>query len=79
MVLLMSLLASCPGLRAQSAAPTLPTPQLAVAFFYAANPPWTELQAFDLVVVDPGVGSARKALAMITPEAIGSSPVSGSS
>ena len=26
----------------------------AVAFFYGANPPWAELQAFDLVVVDPG-------------------------
>jgi polysaccharide biosynthesis protein PelA len=24
-----------------------------VAFFYGANPPWDELQAFDLVVVDP--------------------------
>lgn len=28
-------------------------PQPAVAFFYGANPPWDELQAFDLVVVDP--------------------------
>lgn len=53
-VLLMSLLAGWPGLRAQSAAPALPAPQSAVAFFYAANPPWAELQAFDLVVVDPG-------------------------
>lgn len=26
----------------------------ALAFFYGANPPWDELQAFDLVVVDPG-------------------------
>ena len=26
----------------------------AVAFFYGASPPWAELQAFDLVVVDPG-------------------------
>ncbi len=26
----------------------------AVAFFYGANPPWSDLQAFDLVVVDPG-------------------------
>ena len=26
----------------------------AVAFYYGANPPWDELQAFDLVVVDPG-------------------------
>jgi len=25
----------------------------AIAFFYGANPPWDELQAFDLVVVDP--------------------------
>ena len=25
----------------------------AVAFHYGANPPWDELQAFDLVVVDP--------------------------
>ena len=25
----------------------------AVAFFYGANPPWNELQAFDMVVVDP--------------------------
>jgi polysaccharide biosynthesis protein PelA len=25
----------------------------AVAFFYGDNPPWSELQAFDLVVVDP--------------------------
>jgi hypothetical protein len=54
LVLLMSMLAGWPGLRAQTAAPTLPAPQSAVAFFYAANPPWAELQAFDLVVVDPG-------------------------
>lgn len=26
----------------------------AVAFFYGSNPPWESLQAFDLVVVDPG-------------------------
>ncbi len=25
-----------------------------IAFFYGAKPPWAELQAFDLVVVDPG-------------------------
>lgn len=31
-----------------------PTELPAVAFFYGANPPWAELQAFDLVVVDPG-------------------------
>lgn len=35
-----------------SAAPL--TANSAVAFFYGANPPWSELQAFDLVVVDPG-------------------------
>jgi hypothetical protein len=52
MVLLMSLLAGLPGLRAQPVAPAPPAP--AVAFFYDANPPWAELQAFDLVVVDPG-------------------------
>ncbi len=51
-VFLMSLLASLPGLRAQSLVPT--PPGTAVAFFYDANPPWAELQAFDLVVVDPG-------------------------
>lgn len=28
--------------------------QPAVAFYYGAAPPWNELQAFDLVVVDPG-------------------------
>lgn len=51
LVFLMSLLAGLPGLRAQAAAPApLGT---AVAFFYGANPPWAELQAFDLVVVDP--------------------------
>ena len=47
-VLLMSLLAGWPGVRAQPAVQTLPAPQSAVAFFYAANPPWAELQAFDL-------------------------------
>ena len=26
----------------------------ALAFYYGANPPWGELQAFDVVVVDPG-------------------------
>src|SRR2546423_7887919 len=25
-----------------------------IAFFYGANPPWDELQAFDVVVVEPG-------------------------
>jgi hypothetical protein len=29
-------------------------PANAVAFYYGANPPWAELQAFDMVVVDPG-------------------------
>ncbi|HEV7799759.1 MAG TPA: bifunctional glycoside hydrolase 114/ polysaccharide deacetylase family protein [Burkholderiales bacterium] len=29
-----------------------------VAFFYGANPPWDELQAFDAVVVEPGHGHA---------------------
>lgn len=52
LVFLMSLLASLPGLRAQSLVPA--PPGTAVAFFYDANPPWAELQAFDLVVVDPG-------------------------
>lgn len=27
-----------------------------VAFYYGANPPWDELQAFDIVVVEPGHG-----------------------
>src|SRR5688572_29167316 len=27
-----------------------------IAFFYGANPPWDELQAFDIVVVEPGHG-----------------------
>ncbi len=27
-----------------------------IAFFYGANPPWDELQAFDMVVVEPGHG-----------------------
>ena len=35
-----------------SSTATAATP--AIAFFYGANPPWSELQAFDLVVVDPG-------------------------
>ena len=52
MVFLMSLLASLPGLRAQPVVSA--PPGTAVAFFYDANPPWAELQAFDLVVVDPG-------------------------
>ncbi len=37
------------------AAPVDPaTGNPAVAFYYGANPPWDELQAFDIVVVDPG-------------------------
>ena len=52
MVLLMSVLAGLSGVRAQPVVPTAPAP--AIAFFYDANPPWAELQAFDLVVVDPG-------------------------
>jgi uncharacterized protein (TIGR01370 family) len=28
-----------------------------IAFFYGANPPWDELQAFDIVVVEPGHGN----------------------
>jgi hypothetical protein len=34
------------------AAPTAPPPPT-LAFFYGAQPPWDQLQAFDLVVVDP--------------------------
>jgi len=50
----MSLLATLLGVRAM-AAPAAPfTASPAVAFYYGANPPWSELQAFDLVVVDPG-------------------------
>lgn len=49
--LLVSLLACLPGARAL-AAPATASP--AVAFYYGANPPWDELQAFDIVVVDPG-------------------------
>lgn len=45
----MALLASLLGARV-AAAPASP----AVAFYYGANPPWNELQAFDIVVVDPG-------------------------
>ena len=39
-------------LASAGAAPAL-TASSAVAFHYGANPPWDELQAFDLVVVDP--------------------------
>jgi len=48
LALLMSLLAGLWGARAL-AAPASP----AVAFYYGANPPWSELQAFDIAVVDP--------------------------
>jgi uncharacterized protein (TIGR01370 family) len=34
----------------------------ALAFYYGANPPWSELQAFDLVVVDPDHVSSPKSL-----------------
>ncbi len=34
----------------------------AVAFHYGATPPWAELQAFDLVVVDPGHVPAPQAI-----------------
>ena len=54
LTVLMSLLATLLGVRAM-AAPAAPfTASPAVAFYYGANPPWSELQAFDLVVVDPG-------------------------
>lgn len=54
LTVLMSLLATLLGARAL-AAPANPAPApLAVAFYYGAHPPWRELQAFDLVVVDPG-------------------------
>lgn len=36
---------------AAPAGPSLASP--AVAFYYGARPPWNELQAFDIVVVDP--------------------------
>lgn len=54
LALLLSLLANFPGAGALAApaGPAIASP--AVAFYYGANPPWNELQAFDLVVVDPG-------------------------
>jgi len=54
LALLLSLLASFPGAGALAApaGPAIASP--AVAFYYGANPPWNELQAFDIVVVDPG-------------------------
>ena len=54
LALLLSLLASFPGAGALAApaGPAIASP--AVAFYYGANPPWNELQSFDIVVVDPG-------------------------
>lgn len=55
LALLMSLLASLLGARVLAApSDALATASPAVAFYYGANPPWDELQAFDIVVVDPG-------------------------
>lgn len=48
LALLMCWCACQPAVSANAA-----TDSPAVAFFYGANPPWDELQAFDLVVVDP--------------------------
>lgn len=53
---LLPLLAGLLGVRAWAAtAPAAPTALAspAVAFYYGAQPPWGELQAFDIVVVDP--------------------------
>lgn len=54
LALLLSMLAtfSGAGALAAPAGPAIASP--AVAFYYGANPPWNELQAFDIVVVDPG-------------------------
>ena len=52
--LLMSLLASLLGVRALAAPAAPVTVSPAVAFYYGANPPWSELQSFDIVVVEPG-------------------------
>jgi hypothetical protein len=54
LVLLLSLLAGLWGVRALAAPVNPGMGRPAVAFYYGANPPWSELQAFDLVVVDPG-------------------------
>ena len=54
LALLMSLLAGLVGARALASPANLGMGGPAVAFYYGANPPWRELQAFDLVVVDPG-------------------------
>jgi hypothetical protein len=32
-----------------------------VAFFYGANPPWDELQAYDIVVVEPAHSASPRA------------------
>lgn len=40
---------------------------LALAFYYGAQPPWSELQAFDLVVVDPDHVPQPTALALPLP------------
>ena len=39
-------------------------PPASIAFFYGANPPWSELQVFDLLVVDPGHVSDPKLVAL---------------
>ena len=53
-ILLLSLLASLLGVKALAASAATAVASPAVAFYYGINPPWDELQAFDLVVVDPG-------------------------
>lgn len=50
---LLVLLAGLSCAPAVVASTAVATPSPAVAFYYAANPPWDELQAFDIVVVDP--------------------------
>lgn len=50
---LLVLLAGLSCASAVVASTTVATMSPAVAFYYAANPPWDELQAFDIVVVDP--------------------------
>jgi hypothetical protein len=52
--LLLSLLGGLLGASALAGPAGVPFPSNAVAFYYGANPPWAELQAFDMVVVDPG-------------------------
>lgn len=41
------------GVSAHAAAPPVPTSGPAFAFYYGENPPWDQLQAFDIVIVDP--------------------------